>query len=124
MELRSYLALINALNKLDQTNSEVKTKIFDCLIHKIEITKDGCRIHFFTGEAEIERGLVSAGPALSFKAGNSGNTNLLCTDSISGSTVLTNGGDARIRTEDPFHAMEILYQLSYIPTIECKKTIK
>ncbi len=27
------------------------------------------------------------------------------------------GGDARIRTEDLFHAMETLYQLSYIPTI-------
>ena len=26
------------------------------------------------------------------------------------------GGDARIRTEDLFHAMEALYQLSYIPT--------
>jgi hypothetical protein len=26
------------------------------------------------------------------------------------------GGDARIRTEDLFHAMETLYQLSYIPT--------
>jgi hypothetical protein len=34
------------------------------------------------------------------------------------------GGDARIRTEDLFHAMEALYQLSYIPTVMSDKSLK
>ena len=88
VEMHSYLALMNALGKLDQSDPEIKTKIFECLIHKVEITKDGCKIHFFAGESEIERGLASAGPAPSFIGAEAGLNNLRSL----GSRVLTNGG--------------------------------
>ena len=35
---------------------------------------------------------------------------------VSGMDRKRSGGDKGIRTPDPFHAMEVLYQLSYIPT--------
>ncbi len=82
---------MNALGKLDQSDPEIKTKIFECLIHKVEITKDGCKIHFFAGESEIERGLASAGPAPSFIGAEAGLNNLRSL----GSRVLTNGGQVK-----------------------------
>jgi len=78
-ELGSYQSFIQALCKLNHAVPDVKTRIMELLIHKIEITRAGFNIAFYSGSSEIERGLDELRPKdFSLTAS---------------STVLTNGGN-------------------------------
>ena len=44
-----------------------------------------------------------------------------CSNQLSYEPITINGGDKRIRTADPLLARQVLYQLSYTPTIKLKR---
>lgn len=79
-----------------------KQKIVVSLIEKIEIFPDRIEIGYGLGRSKIKRELVLTGSRLF--------------SPIECSTSLTFGGADRARTDDPQHAMLVLYQLSYSPT--------
>ena len=45
----------------------------------------------------------------------------LINDQVLKQPMIENGGDKRIRTDDPLLAKQMLYQLSYIPVVERAK---
>lgn len=83
--LTTYRGYLAALNKLKQ-NPVAKAQIIEELVHRIDITPDGYRVHYYAGENHVERGLARrAGPRPGLSL-------------ISGSRELTNGGPTKNRT--------------------------
>lgn len=102
VELETYEALIQAINRLGTADAATKQKIIELLVHKIEIVQDGFKIAFYAGEMEIERGLAQAGS----RSPKRGDQNLFL---FNGSKVLQNGGAGGNRTADLNRSIPIVY---------------
>lgn len=60
-EIKSYQAFLDGFNKLDGNNPEIKTRIIQKLIHKIEIMHDGFKLHYYAGRSHFEGNPGAAG---------------------------------------------------------------
>ena len=110
-ELGSYQRLLDHLQRLTQgaDNAEIRSKIIQKLIHKVEVKPEGFRLHYFTSQEHVERELAMRAGSRPFTATNGDKTasiNPAAAESrrsrgaakfslISGSNTLTNGAGKR-----------------------------
>lgn len=81
-------------------DESTRTKIIEALIHEVEITPDGFRLHFYVGKNHIEGELARRASSVP-----SASTLSL----FRGSNSLTNGGRYRGRTYDLGRVKTLLY---------------
>lgn len=87
--LQDYELFVNGLREFSDSAPETaKTRIIQALIHKIEITPKGFRLHHYVGQDHVTPRHGQGGPACEGKILNL----------VSGSNKLTNGWGDRIRT--------------------------
>jgi site-specific DNA recombinase len=90
-ELQTFEAFTKYLRELMSSSAEssLKAKIIERLVHRIEVNKDGIKIHYYAGQEQLERSLVE------IKGSPQGeNPDPLFLKCV-GSNSLTNGADER-----------------------------
>ena len=95
-ELAAFDQFLNALRKLktETDAQEIRSKIAQRLIHRVEITPESFRLHFYVGENHVNRELASAGSPFQLKPQKLKKL----PEPYSGSNSLHNGWGTRIRT--------------------------
>ncbi len=115
-EFAAFDQFLTALRKLktETGGQEIRSKIAQRLIHRVEITPESFRLHFYVGENHVNRELASAGSPFQLKPQKLKKL----PEPYSGSNSLRNGWPGRTRTYDRSVNSRLLYQLSYWPTLQ------
>ena len=106
--MNSYTALLEGVTRLNAplsgVGADAKARIIKTLVHRVDVTENGIRVHFYAGDQELRR--ATEGPG-------GGSVGVEKKVLFGGSNSLLNGALGRNRTADTRLFRALLYRLSY-----------